>query len=335
MLSYLYKRETRSLDKIVLYILTWVKMTRLINYFFTLFYFSFWVLKLKKRERLIIAYESMGDTCYALSFNRFLQKKYICYFIVSEKQKKMIELSYSQIPSRKLLFYENDSFKRRIVLTLMQSHLLSSLFSKHKVWVMYPTVYSKMSERIIKDFRGIIAEKILQVETSEGITYPNYPKIKINKIKEWDLIRGKVIVCNPYSTSMDINPMFWEKLAELLIEKGYIVYTNIIQGQEAIKGTRPLDCSIFEMATICNGIPLMVSIRSGIIDYVINTTCNKFIIYNNLDQQDQKNQNMFSIYNLDSWQKDNICQYRMDSYDSAFNRIKEYLTEISKNQQVL
>ncbi len=72
----------------------------------------------------------------------------------------------------------------------------------------------------------------------------------------------------PYANTAKMLPVeLWEKCADLLINDGYCVYTNVKDAAEqAIAGTLPLCEGIYDMAGICKQAELTISVRNGMCD---------------------------------------------------------------------
>ena len=76
---------------------------------------------------------------------------------------------------------------------------------------------------------------------------------------------------------------------------GYVVFTNVVGQQEAVKGSHELRCSIYELYSIACQISLIVSVRSGIIDLLIPSGISMFVLYDTSDNF------MREAYRLDGW----------------------------------
>ncbi len=86
---------------------------------------------------------------------------------------------------------------------------------------------------------------------------------------------------NPYSKSEDAGHegnKFFAECAKILGEKGYLVYTNVVGGQRTVPGSRELRCGVEDLYRIAGKIPLIVSLRSGILDVVAPTGVNMFSV---------------------------------------------------------
>lgn len=157
--------------------------------------------------------------------------------------------------------------------------------------VRYNTIKKENKDGIIAtvppqhDFRGraaveVYRDLIYKVQEDKKTLYvPD--TVPITSIPDFESKKDRIIVINPYSFSHSCNKDLFEKLVVTLQNKGYIVYTNAVAkfGQQPIKGSLPLDCSVEELYAIVNQIPLFISVRSGILDVMASGQGNLFALY--------------------------------------------------------
>ncbi len=152
--------------------------------------------------------------------------------------------------------------------------------------------------------------------------------VDVKTIPNFEKDKDKIIVINPYSFSQKRNRRLFEKIVSELNLMGYIVYTNVVQklGQTAIKGTQALDCSLDELYSIVQQIPMFLSVRSGVIDYMAGGKGNIFAIY-------IKEVTMKNYYSLQELTSFNDYSGRVDEFawmgkkdtNWVINRIKNFL----------
>ena len=94
---------------------------------------------------------------------------------------------------------------------------------------------------------------------------------------------------------MDTMLGIYKKIAKILRQSGYIPYVNLVEGQEGIEQCEELYCSIEELYEISKCIAGIVSVRSGILDLLVNTGIPIFALYCNCTPKFRK------IYNLNAW----------------------------------
>ena len=92
---------------------------------------------------------------------------------------------------------------------------------------------------------------------------------------------GKEVILAPYANSIpDFSMHFWERLAMLLQEKGYLVYTNGDGEMEPpVKGTKSIFLPIDEMSSALEESAAFIAIRNGLCDLLSGAGCKKVILY--------------------------------------------------------
>ena len=115
--------------------------------------------------------------------------------------------------------------------------------------------------------------------------------------------REKIAILNPYSYStFEANFGVYEEITEALTALGYSVYTNVIKEQKTIKGSQELRCAIEELFKISCKAKVIVSARSGILDYLIASDINMFVVYENCSERLKK------MYHLANWDRQGIIK---------------------------
>ena len=134
-------------------------------------------------------------------------------------------------------------------------------------------------------FRGraateVYRDRIYKIKSdNKGLYIPDFAPIK--SIPDFEANKDKIVVLNPYSFSHGYNRKLFEAIVVELKNMGYIVYTNAVPkfGQEVIKGSLRLDCSVEELYAIVQQIPIFLSVRSGIVDVMVSGQGNLFVLY--------------------------------------------------------
>ncbi len=100
---------------------------------------------------------------------------------------------------------------------------------------------------------------------------------------EKNLIKNQKIIICPYAYSTGTLPLeFWEKLTMILMEKNYVIYTNVSQTEKEVVGTKRLECSLSEVIDEANESKLVIAMRSGICDLLaIKSLVPLFVINEN------------------------------------------------------
>ena len=105
-------------------------------------------------------------------------------------------------------------------------------------------------------------------------------KTSVKSISDFEKNKDRIVVINSYSNSYRSKCRnILQNVANLLIEKGYIVYSNVVGKQKPLDNTISLHCPVDELFEICNHIRAFITIRSGIVDFVAGTNCEKYILY--------------------------------------------------------
>lgn len=266
---------------------------------------------------LIICYP-LGDTCYGLAFSKHLQSIGRCKYIVCNNQKRLIEECYPHINIHDVVFYSRKSFINELVVYCSFSHYINRFYGRFNIYATIPYAYYKKSYYIQKSYLNYL-RFVFHLSSETPSIRPSVEE------KECIIPKGKIAIINPYSNSMRIdNPLFWEDIAEYLLQKGFRVYTNVIKGQKAVGRSCPLDCNIFDLYNIVNqNNALFISIRSGIIDFLIGSNGQFFVVYYlnestnsksiryfcNLTLWEQGKKNVFEIENTNQELKEKALQF--------------------------
>lgn len=122
------------------------------------------------------------------------------------------------------------------------------------------------------------------------VQIPKYPQNEAAVEKELDTLNPNhkpMVLLAPYEQSISANGMqilpgsFWNNLAGMLIDKGYVVVTNC-KGDEAepvIAGTQRIFPKFCDLCSVSDKIGIFVSIRSGFADFTLGSTARKWILY--------------------------------------------------------
>lgn len=278
----------------------------------------------REDEILIILSPLIGDTCYALSFLSEIKKKRIgkkiCVVGV-EKQKSLLSL-YPDID--RIIMLDEKMGNAAELFTFdgkySERYLEKDIINGNAFF--YPACYKSINPDIMYQLRT----HIYNVGENAKITYHTFPK---NTLLETDTNDDKKIaILNPYSHStFEANLTVFEEICSLLLNERYAVYTNVVGDQRPIKGSRELRCTIEELFCIAQKSSVIVSTRSGILDYLAPSNINMFVIYENCSDRLKK------MYHLENWEcKGNIREvYPGDKgykYSDIINDFKEFLKRV-------
>ena len=278
----------------------------------------------KKPDTMVFAsFAAIGDLLYSLAFLEEIKKR--------EPARKIVVLTLARfrhivesfggydelvlIPDRGLAWFRYKS-------------LVAHLGLEHQLFqnniIIGPWAYISKERKDESYIQAMRTKFGLKQDTP--IHYHAVSPKSVTCIPQFEELHTKVVVLNPYSRSENLDSIettFFEQACALLTQMGYIVYTNTIKNQMPIRGSKSLHCSLEELLGIASKIPLIVSIRSGILDYLIPTGIHMFVIYNNPW--------FYTWYNLSSWNGQGVYKEILGTQHNKANLMsifKDYLTEL-------
>ena len=219
-------------------------------------------------------------------------------FRLQFKAKNIIVLARER--SRDLLsLYSNDTFDHVIYFATLPNFATSSGGKVFNVLHRPSKSYSNYG-RLGPVFNTFCIPYVDQYRIGLGLplnskfTPPVLPTtFKEPSLKNFDVANSVILF--PYSNTWDSPPIhFWEKLASILIENGFTVFTNTtnkvassksrqdnskFKAHSPISGTLPLKCSIPELLYIANKCHSIVMNVSGPAWLLANSNCKKVILH--------------------------------------------------------
>ena len=259
------------------------------------------IFKKADTKYILICYP-LGDTCYGLAFSDSLQSKYKCKYVICNNHKELVINCYPRINIKDVFFYEKKSILNDLVLYCNFHSYINRIYGKYNILATTPYAYYKSTDYITESYLNYL-RGVFNLDKNALPTRPYH------KYKE-SMIKGKIAILNPYSNSMEVdNIEYWQTLVNYLNLNGYTVYTNVINKQRVIEGSLPLNCSIFDLYSIVNeNNALVVSIRSGIIDFLIDSNAFFLIIY--YSDERIPSRSLKNFCNLTKWEhgKKNVVE---------------------------
>lgn len=172
-----------------------------------------------------------------------------------------------------------------------------------------------------------LREHIFRIGPQAHIHYHQLTPEKVTCIPDFYKKCSNIVVLNPYSNSFRFPKKyfrFFEELAKYLTERGYTVYTNVIKDQLPIPCTQELRCGLAELLEIASHIPFIISVRSGILDFIVKTNVNMLVLYSeeNINQK---------TYSMKAWECKGIVEETTLSElisDSQFLCIQKFIQDI-------
>lgn len=289
--------------------------------------FGYLLLKKLQSERphsaFFITSYALGDVVYAMAYlsawrTRNPGRKVI---LVADPNKKCLIETYSDYDE--VIYYARDTqMGSRVLVHLNGSKFYSFLGRKQGI---YNTIPDQIYGRRTGQDNLTLMRTYLELPDDAPIVYPHPPKMRVTAIADFEANKGRIAVLNAYSggkTVCGCEEDLLHSMAEVLKMRGYLVFSNIIGEQRALEGTVPLRCDLLEMYTIADEIPLIVSVRSGIMDWLISTNSKKFVIYS-----DRYSDNFTRLFALPAWGTRNCKEVHQASMsnEEIVNALEEYI----------
>ena len=262
-------------------------------------------------EIFIVLAPKFGDLIYGMMYARELKKERGKKLAVlcPEQFAKFVE-SYGCV-DRIITVPNTKKYANKHFLLLGMRHTF--LRDKYKY---SDLVYTLPQE---KYYKGLMINEIYRdyifCIDHDNKQFLDLPETKVTAIQNFEEIKDRIIVMNPYAKSHAKNCVkILQPVADMLVKEGFVVYTNVIGDQKVLDGTLPLKCSIEELFEICKHIHGLVSIRSGLVDFCLNTKCKKVVVY-------MKKKRLRFTHSLRCF-NDNIVEYFVHDKKGADNVIK-------------
>lgn len=253
----------------------------------------------------------IGDVVYGLAYVNSLKLKSCKNIVVFiEESKDRLVQQYTGVD--KICFFKKNDKQWLRIQCLIGFRVLLKIARCFNIYGTVPWVFVHDNSILRMDALSIIRNEIFSLDENASIEYPCFADEPIVSIPNFENVKNKIIVLNPYSNSMiSENLSVFELIAKILLDDGYIVYTNIVENQLPIKGTLALFCSIYEFYSICNQVQFVISIRSGIIDLCISANTQFIVIYYpKVSWKESYSQGFFYDYTLQAWKTNNVTELK-------------------------
>lgn len=146
---------------------------------------------------------------------------------------------------------------------------------------------------------------------------------QISKVfEEKGLLKGNTVVLSPYSNTLsDLPSVFWERLCDVLVKKGYVVCTNSSGPSEPpIKGSVGVFFPLDIAPQFVNKAGTFIGVRSGFCDVVSGCNAKKIILYDKTNRF--YNCSSFEYFSL---KRMDLCD---DAYEIEFEHDENSINEI-------
>ncbi len=278
-------------------------------------------------EIYLVLSNGFGDPLYGLSLldaliDKYPDKKFI---IICNSAKEKIFRTFCRDNKVILrLTSPNDETRKRLIHQTKYWNAAKEALS-HGIFIMHLNLawlsIINSNTSLMSKFR-----EVLDIPEEAPIKYHDLKKVVITSIPDFEKNKQKIVILNPYSSTMYTRMPLYEALCDELLRRGYLVYTNVIEDQEVIRGSQPLKCDFCEFYSIVSEISLVVSIRSGILDLAVPSGVNMFVVYEYLS-------GFHNLYELGAWKctgkiksvvvrEDNDIQGILDKFSRFLDELK-------------
>lgn len=280
----------------------------------------------KKDEIILIMSNPLGDCVYGLAYANALKiNKQKNLIIISDRKRKRLIESYKI--EAKIISLEGTSREWKWTQYLNGSRLCVLIAMRLGIYNIVPWVVCSMKKYKDSNALDLIRDKLFHLPNTAKIAYPDFSNEPIKSIPDFEKNKNRIAIINPYSTSMDdVDFEFFNQVSLKLIHRGYIVYTNVVGNQKAVTGGEKLCCPIEEFYAICNQVPLVVSVRSGIIDFTISANTIFYIVYF-LCQFKGISDGFAGQYALNAWKTNNVEEIVYSDIDSNLAYFENFLNK--------
>lgn len=226
---------------------------------------------------LICPHQALGDVYWVMAYlPAYLKKNHLssCVVVVASNPcKDVVSLfGYEEIKEIKVLPQKELA---ALVQAVIFTHAENTLLAHHN-YVYTDPAFSYLTENLIP-FCDYYKEVILNLPSDTQETKPQKNE-KFTPPPE--MKQGHSVIFAPYANSMvEISPDFWVNLAKEYQEKGFTLFTNLLEGQAPIQGTLPLILPLMEMREAVEWAGHFISIRSGLCDVVHSAHCEKTLVF--------------------------------------------------------
>lgn len=278
----------------------------------------------KDNELFLVLSGHIGDVIYGLAFLEAIEShtgKVVS--IICSSQRNLL-LKYYKINGRVI---NDDKININGMLYLCQSNKVSLRGAKLGIYNTNSWFYIACKYSFFKTNALSFQRKLFNLNRRPIITQPSVT-FKSNFCEHFESIDyRKMVIINPFSTSLNNAKdfKFFNNASRLLAGLGFDVYTNTFGKEKPLPKTKPLDCTLEELYYITTKIPLIISIRSGILDFIINTGINMFVIYYKCPRR------FYNVYRLHAWPKKGIVKevfIRHYSYKSLQKKLVNFIKGI-------
>lgn len=279
--------------------------------------------KIKKRnpEYSIVISDGtgIGDLCFSLSylpdFRSRLNKKIL--LVLSENLRDIVACFKGY---DKLLFFSKKQISdfRYVLNRHIKWKWYEENFANNEVIFTYARYYSIVKNKSEKNILDILLNDIYRLQVHRYFQYPVVPARTVEHLQE-----GKKILFNLSSNSSEISVETFNKILKFFQDRKYIMYTNCVKDSDVcLFKTNRLQLSIFQLYSISDQFDYVVSVRSGILDFIASKAKKHIVLY--------EHNNFLPLYTMKQWPGVDALEMYYDDPD-LMEKIEEYVEGRNEN----
>ena len=281
-------------------------------------------------EAIFVTSCAIGDIVFGMAYINTWANEHKDYnpVVIADSTKRDIFDAYSGV-ERIVYLDKNSNIGNKILIKYNRSKLFSYLGKSCHIYNTIPiqifgTSYHKSCLELLKKYLEI-KDTTIQYPTLKNENHSG------KKILEYNYSSTNVIVINPYSSGSEQCPCI-DVITDIIkyySSKGYMLFSNVVGNQRPLPGTEALSCSLKDFYVIADNVHAVISERSGIMDWLINTKAKKVILYPDRGNAYIKNIDYKEMFGMKQWNKDNVLEVFLweEELSKAKNIIIEYLDE--------
>lgn len=280
------------------------------------------IIKRNPEGAIFLAVLGLGDICYAFAYLSSIKKIYGKIIVVTSIYSRELVSFYPCI-DEVITVNPCDTIKlKSLIFSRIGKKIFDSYDLKHRVFSCNPWGAFPIKIMYIPKITFLKLLKHVTYELNENAPI-DYPQVKYCSLEKFGIANWeKVVLINPHSNFLNTDSDIFKQISKQLIAKGYVVYTNISKSYpHPIEGTLPMNCNLQELFNIVKKIRLFVSVRSGLLDFVVSAGGRLLVIY------DWDENGLFKkAYNLDDWTTNSmIAQYDSNQTNSISSYLEQQL----------
>lgn len=257
----------------------------------------------------------IGDLClsiaYLQEFKAHYQRK-IC--LVASSTLKELVFCYGGYD--KLVFISKQQTNDMIFMLLkhFRWRWFERKFNNYEIIYTNPWYYQEMSSSQNCFVLDILKKNVYRID-SDICQIPRIP------LSEGDCKTEnyKKILINGFSNSTVIDIQIFDKLILYFKKLGYVVYSNCInESSFCFNNTERLVSDIFNLYSIANKFDYILSVRSGIIDFLASAKTKFILLY--------EHNNYLPLYSIKQWPNVDAIELYYDD-ENLMRKISEYVEE--------